>query len=356
MYIKKVFKIVLAITLVFLFFSCKKAKAQAGIYKELPKEASKKLKSYNESVKYNQLQSQIKFKKAEDYLPKPYVKDATIDYTIYIQRALDENTNILMPNFPILVNDQGLTVYDNQKILFGKYSLLRLLPSSKTNYEILRIHNRKNVDIYFPKIYGDRDTHLSNKGEWGMGISIKSSENVKIINPYISHCWGDGIYIGQIGTKDNINIEVRNGWIDYNRRNGISVINSQELLISDVVVSNTFGTNPQAGIDIEPNHSYNIIKNIKIQNSYLYNNKNYGVSLAFYELMGSEDSVGVAIRTNTIIDSKVGIGYATSKIPKNKKYLKGNVSLYKNKFDTVDDKYKVEYRSKYDRVNIKNNK
>src|SRR5690606_36315193 len=138
-----------------------------------------------------------KFIKIENFLPKNYVKDGTVDYTNYLQKVLNESKNVVFPNFPIRINDTGLVINSGSIILFPVNSKLVLGSSSKSNYEILRIHNKNNITLVNPTIIGDRDNHKGSKGEWGMGISIKDSEGLNIINPKISNCWGDGIYIGK---------------------------------------------------------------------------------------------------------------------------------------------------------------
>src|SRR5690606_19325967 len=44
-----------------------------------------------------------KFIKIENFLPKNYVKDGTVDYTNYLQKVLNENKNVVFPNFPIRI-------------------------------------------------------------------------------------------------------------------------------------------------------------------------------------------------------------------------------------------------------------
>src|SRR5690606_13000285 len=164
------------------------------------------------------------YKSILEYLPKNYVKDGTIDYTGYIQKAIDENKNIVLPNFPILINDGGLKLKSNFNLFFQKESALIMKPSTKTKYSFFSLTEVDNVNIYNPTLLGDRKTHLSNKGEWGMGISIYGSTNVKIYNVNIKDTWGDGIYINSNKNKHSYNVLIKNGYIDNARRNGISII------------------------------------------------------------------------------------------------------------------------------------
>src|SRR5690606_6595540 len=125
------------------------------------------IQTFNEKSKISELKKTNHLVDITKYLPKNYKKDGTEDYTAFVQKALNENRSLLMPNFPILINDKGLDIPNNTLLVFNVKSLIKLSPSSKTNYQILRIHNKKNIEIYSPKIVGDRYQHLNTKGEWG---------------------------------------------------------------------------------------------------------------------------------------------------------------------------------------------
>src|SRR5690606_11994065 len=51
-------------------------------------------------------------------LPAGYVKNGSVDYTQYIQKALDDHNKVMFPDFPILINDAGLSVRSNTKLFF----------------------------------------------------------------------------------------------------------------------------------------------------------------------------------------------------------------------------------------------
>ncbi len=52
----------------------------------------------------------------EKALPVGYVKNGTVDYTSYIQTAINNNSNLVFPAFPILINDKGLNIGSNKVI------------------------------------------------------------------------------------------------------------------------------------------------------------------------------------------------------------------------------------------------
>lgn len=245
----------------------------------------------------------------EDYLPENYVKDGSVDYTSYIQRAIDENSTVIFPAFPLLVNENGLILRSNQTLDFPEKSLLIMKPNNLERYGILNMIDVDHVTIKNPKLKGDRSQHLGNKGEWGMGIDIRSSSNIKIINPQINDSWGDAIYIGEIRKRDykkynvrhlhNENILVKGGILDNNRRNGISVISVKGLTIDGTLIKNTSGTRPMAGIDIEPNRADQHIEDIVIRNVITQNNKEKGISYVPYRFWGDKNKNTSILIENT---------------------------------------------------------
>lgn len=220
-----------------------------------------------------------------DDLPAEYVTDGSVDYTDIIQRAVDLYQTIEFPAFPLLVNDKGIVLHDNQKINFLAGSQLRLSPSAKTNYSVIKIENIKNVTLVNPVIYGDKEKHLGTAGEWGMGISILGSDNITLINPQTYDGWGDGIYIGETRQRPySSNIRISGAKANNNRRNGMSVVSVKGLRVRDSEFSNNVGVLPKAGIDFEPNYYWNELAGyISLSNIKTANN-NVGIFLTPGEL------------------------------------------------------------------------
>ncbi len=84
--------------------------------------------------------------------------------------------------------------------------------------------------------------------------------------------------MGSEDGKESKNIIIQNGFIDYARRDGISITSANNLEINSVFISNTFGTLPMAGIQIEPSLPEENIKGESIKNIYTYNNS-IGISV-----------------------------------------------------------------------------
>src|SRR5690606_10164196 len=90
--------------------------------------------------------------KLEDMLPEGYVKDASEDYTRFIQLAVSKYKEIVFPPFPLLINDSGIKLQSGQKITFLEGSELRLKPTEKGKYAIINIRNISNVVLVNPVI------------------------------------------------------------------------------------------------------------------------------------------------------------------------------------------------------------
>jgi len=226
------------------------------------------------------------YKDITSYLPKNYSKRGNVDYTSYIQNALDKEKRIIMPNFPILVNAGGLSVHSNTSIIFQTNSNIIIQPNNKTNYGIINIINKSNVNLYNVRVTGDKYKHLGNTGEWGMGLNIIGSKNIEIINPNVTQCWGDGIYIGTRGVLPE-NITISGGIVDDNRRNGITIISGKDITIKNIVLSNTNGTLPMAGIDLEPNKANESLNNVNMIDITSYNNAKYGYAINLTKLLSN---------------------------------------------------------------------
>lgn len=286
---------------------------------------------YNEYVNPN-----IYTRNIVDYLPQGYVKDGSVDYTLHIQKAIDENENIAFPDFPILINKDGIKLKSNSNIVFNKNSRLVLSPTSGDTYSLIQIYNVQNVNVYNPTLIGDRKNHKGNKGEWGMGIRIHDSKNINIFNANIRDMWGDGIYITSYTKNKSNNILIKNGWIDNVRRNGISIISGENITIDSVQISNTNGTLPAAGIDVEPNRSTDVIKNLKLTNILTFNNQRDGIILDFTSLVNKQTKNNITVHINKHEDrgSRYALRFAAlRKAAKNHKALEGRIIVENAKWD-----------------------
>ena len=226
----------------------------------------------------------------ENSLPVGYVKDGSVDYTTFVQAAVTQYSNIVFPAFPILVNDKGIIIGSNKTITFLPGSQLILKETTRSTYNILKISDADNIVLYNPVIIGDRNLHLATDGEAGMGIGIRGSSNVTIYGPKISECWGDGIYIGQSGGTNNCsNIVIKDAYLRKNRRDGISIIAVDSLVLDNIYAGYSDGTEPMSGINFEPNNPACEFKNVLVNNVRTEYNGSNGIQIGVKNMLGTTD-------------------------------------------------------------------
>lgn len=324
-------------SIIFIFFFIQYFFTQSFSYKEPPlwlKKAT--ISNLNYTLPSNVIYIETK-------LPKSYSKAGNVDYTKIIQAVLNEYDFVVFPDFPVLINDNGLYLKSNSKIYFQKNSKIITTPSIaekkdleniKNWYDIIRVYNKKNIEIFGANIVGDRKQHKGNKGEWGAGIAIKNSENIKIYNAKISNTWGDGIFVGSEDGGISKNIYIYNSIIDEARRNGISITSGLNVYVDSTLISNTHGTDPSCGIDIEPSWYKDIIENINLTNIYTYNNANTGIAINTNAFSSNERDykkyISIRILRHKDYQSNVSFGYSIDAL--NTKYKpKGNI-IYKDSY------------------------
>lgn len=309
----------------------------------------------NFDIKKSEIINKLNIVKVERFLPQNFDKTGKTDYTVIIQNVIDKYQYIEFPDFPLLINDKGLKIKSNSVLVFNKNSKLFLSPSNKSSYDILNIYGKENVIIFSPTIVGDRNTHNGNSGEWGMGISIRSSKNITIINPNISNCWGDGIYLGTVGNVPNFNVVIEFGVINNNRRNGISVVSIDKLKISNLIISNTNGISPQVGIDFEPNNVKDLLKNITLSNLYTYNNKFAGIFVNTTRFIAPNKVLDISLDNIRDEKSKYGLGYVSdSKFSSSK--ITGKMAINNFSKDDSKNQFHSSKKAKNDKVVVELNK
>ncbi|MCZ2085140.1 MAG: right-handed parallel beta-helix repeat-containing protein [Flavobacteriales bacterium] len=314
-------------------------------------------------IERNQIKNQC-FKQAKDltaYLPSSYDKTGNTDYTDFLQKGLNENSLVIMPDFPVQISPKGLQLKSNSKVLFQKSSQLKVKANDKEFYAAINAENIENVTVYFANLLGERYQHQSDKGEWGMGIYIIHSQNINIQKPTITKFWGDGIYIGKMDGINSQNITINGAFIDENRRNGISIIAGDQINITNCLISNTYGTIPEYGIDIEPNKPEDDLRAIVLSNNTTFNNNKGGLLFALDNLQGKQtNEITIQVNNQTDYYSEKAIefyidrGYQKYLNPLRGSIIINGANLYYNKTPIISNDSKPA-KIKLNINNIKNN-
>lgn len=146
---------------------------------------------------------------------------------------------------------------------------IHLLPNNLRGCYVINVKGANNVTIKGSgSVIGDRLSHTGTIGEWGHGINLDSSTNVKISGINVSNCWGDCIYVGT--NSSDVVIEGCN--LSRGRRQGISITSGKRIRISNCDITEISGTPPQFAIDVEPNKDLFVddvlIENVRVSNCF----------------------------------------------------------------------------------------
>ena len=152
-------------------------------------------------------------------------------------------------------------------------------------------------------------------GEWRYALRLEGVVNALVENMSFVSSGGDGIVV--CGRKQPPrNVTIRKCVCDDNHRQGISVTQADGLLIEDTVLKNTDGTPPQAGIDFEPDHNREMLRNCVMRRCVSENNKGSGYEFYFNAMDDGYVPVSIRIEDCTAIGNgnSVSVGGAGSRI------------------------------------------
>ena len=146
------------------------------------------------------------------------------------------------------------------------------------------------------------------KAEWRHVLSIRSCENVRIYGLRLASSGGDGIYLGVAKRGiPNKNVHIKDVVCVDNHRQGISVISAEDVLMENVVMEDTSGTPPMAGIDFEPNEQTERLSNIVMRNCVSRNNVGDGFAFYLHNLNANSHPVSIRLEGCRSIGNRRGV-------------------------------------------------
>ncbi len=221
----------------------------------------------------------------------------------------------------------GPLIFDNsvndRVIIFERGVTLRALAGAYDAYlydGLLNFINCSGVSLigYDAKLVMNKQEYidLNDGSEWRHVISLSGCNHFDIFGLELLDSGGDGIEISGIWQQaiPSTNIHVKNCRIDNNYRQGISITSASKVIIEHCEITNTSGTPPAYGIDLEPDTAYNQMSEITIRNCRITDNEGGGILVALWKLdqssipvgidvydcyIGSNQNVGVAIDVNS---------------------------------------------------------
>ena len=192
----------------------------------------------------------------------------------------------------------AIVMKSNVRLIFTNNAQVTLEANEFIGYQIIHCDDISNFSIINAHLTGDKDTHTASpsSGEWGHCIRLDGCTDFLIEGGTLEKGWGDGIYVGAGDQgychKGRI-VEVD---CDDNRRQGMSIISADDLKVTDSRFTNTSGTAPEAGIDIEPNGSTERLREVRIIDCHFEGNNSAGVLMFLRPLRSTSEPVDIVLR------------------------------------------------------------
>jgi hypothetical protein len=209
--------------------------------------------------------------------------DGRTNDTAAIQKAIDKvagtGGTVYIPDGTYRVRAEKrkrLILKSNMTLKLSKKATLKMFPTDQKVYSVLYIPNAQDVTVRGGTLVGDRRNHKGRGGEWGFGIAIqKGSKRITVSHVRAREMWGDGFYV-----DDATDVAFCSVRAERNRRQGLSIIHGNRILVTRSVFRDTKGTRPAAGIDLEPDRPDQTISNVRIERSKFINNEGGGIMIA----------------------------------------------------------------------------
>lgn len=138
---------------------------------------------------------------------------------------------------------------------------------------------------------------IYNHSEWRHGLSLWDSQAIVVDGPTIELTGGDGVYVHSVR-----GLRVRGVLADQNYRQGMSITDASDVVVERCTFSNTRGTAPMAGIDLEPNAYTDKLDNVLITGTDLRGNSGADLQLWLGRLNASSTPINVTVDSCTMLD------------------------------------------------------
>jgi hypothetical protein len=263
------------------------------------------------------------------------------DATRALQAAIDSGAaKVIVDNVgkPWIVDPIALA--SNQEVFFekGVEVIAKKGGFKGTTDSLFRAHLRKNVTLtgYGATLRMRRGDYAGpdyQKAEWRHVLDLRSCEHVRIRGLTLAESGGDGIYLGTakagVANKD---IQIQDVVCEKNYRQGISVINAEDLLIEDCVLRDTAGTPPQAGIDFEPNRPDERLVNCTVRRCASENNAGGGFLVSVLPLNAASAPVSLRFENcRSVGDGPHAVAIYTGNLPD--KAVRGTIEFTDCRFE-----------------------
>lgn len=193
---------------------------------------------------------------------------------------------------------------DNVTIIFEEGVTLRALPNVFGEFDsLIRLRDRTNVTLigYGATLIMNKQEYIDlANSEFRHGIDLNSAINIWIEGLTIRDSGGDGISISKSFAADSPqnyseNITILNCLSNNNYRQGLAIISAKDVNVLYSEFSDTSGTLPEDGIDIEPFEPDQRIENVLIKGCRILNNNGNAIQVAMEFMDDTSPDISVIV-------------------------------------------------------------
>ncbi|MEX0291107.1 MAG: PKD domain-containing protein [Flavobacteriaceae bacterium] len=224
------------------------------------------------------------------------------DATDAFRDAIFSSSNYIVidkQNSDWILSPTSISNISNKTIVFEPGVVVRAKAGAYplTNHTMVRFNSFTNVTI---EGYGA--TFRMNKSEYTNGehrhaLSIRNGNNVTVKGLTFRDAGGDGIIVSGISPGDySRNITIEDVVCVNNRRNGLSITSARDVWVRNSEFNQSNGTNPEVGVDLEPNYQSDRLVNINFNNCKFTGNDSAGFQVGTGRLTSSSIPISVQVR------------------------------------------------------------
>ncbi len=188
-----------------------------------------------------------------------------------------------------MINSTNFTALNSKTIFFENGVNLVARPGAFSNIyaSLMTFYECNNVKIigYGATFKMQKSEYIVyNDSEHRHCIQLISCNYIDVYGLKLMDSGGDGIivasYTGITTQRYSANIFLKDLWCDNNYRQGISVISVEHLRVENCWFTNTSGTAPQAGLDLEPNQPFERLVDVVFEKCRFTGNVGGGILIA----------------------------------------------------------------------------
>jgi hypothetical protein len=206
------------------------------------------------------------------------VGDGVTDNSVAFRRLLAGGNRTIHVRAGDYLTD-SLHIEANTVLALEPGVILRDLGTLAAKERLLNIRSTHHVRIigWGAQLLADR-THYTT-GEQRHGVLIIGSDHVTIEGLESSGHGGDGFYIGGPTGAPSTDIVLRGCKAGNNRRQGLSITSARRVHVVDCEFTDTNGTAPEFGIDLEPNYPTDLLDDINFLRVATVGNRGGGIAV-----------------------------------------------------------------------------